>query len=551
MFKPNLPGFHNIRGDISGGLTAAIVALPLALAFGMASGAGALAGLYGAICVGLFAALFGGTPSQISGPTGPMTIIAASVFTQFGGQPAVAFTVVMLAGAFQILMGYLRLGRFINLMPYPVISGFMTGIGCILLIMQLDPLLGYSTPTNVINALSVLPGYLAKPNVNAMLVGLLSLAVTVFTPRRIGRVFPAHLLALITGSVLAFFLGNVPLLGEVASGLPNWHWPQVDFAQINNMLIWAAVLAALGSIDSLLTSLVADNVTRTFHDSDRELVGQGIGNMVAGLFGGIAGAGATIRTLSNVHAGGRTPWSGMIHAVVLLGVALGLGPVVALIPVPALAGILMKVGFDVIDWQFLRRVHRAPRSDFVLLLVVLFLTVFVDVITAVGVGVVMASLVLVKEMAETQVESMRSITDPDQERLFDPETAAQFRTHRDHALYLHLAGLISFGAANEMTRRFSLIGTYQVLIIDLLDVPRIDLSAALALEELIQRANQSDKDVFLIGLTAPVARLMGKLGSLDLIRETNRFDSRPEAVRALALRFETEQAEGQENSQTM
>jgi SulP family sulfate permease len=521
----------NLRGDLFGGLTAAIVALPLALAFGVASGAGPVAGLYGAICVGLFAALFGGTPAQISGPTGPMTIVMASVFTQFSGQPAVAFTVVLMAGAFQVLFGYLRLGRYVNLMPYPVISGFMTGIGCILIIMELDPLLGFPTPRNVVNALTVLPDYLAHLNVGALVTGLVALLITFFTPKRIGRVVPSPLIAIVVCSVIALF-GDVPLLGSIPGSLPQLHIPAFDFGQLNHMLVSAAVLAALGSVDSLLTSLVADNVTRTYHDSDKELVGQGIGNMVAGLFGGIAGAGATIRTLSNVHAGGRTPLSGIVHAITLLAIVLGFGSLVVYIPHAALAGILIKVGIDVIDWRFIKRMHRAPRIDLVLMLVVLVLTVFVDVITAVGVGIVMASLAFVKEMAELQVQSIRTLSDPDHERMFDPETAALMRSIRDRTLFLHLSGLISFGAANEMVRKFTTVGGYDLLIIDLLDVPKIDGSAALALEEVIQQATGANKSVFLVGLTHPVARLMGRMGCLEQVRETERFETRADAVRA-------------------
>lgn len=531
-FKFNKLGTANLRGDLFGGLTAAIVALPLALAFGVASGAGPLAGLYGAICVGLFAALFGGTPAQISGPTGPMTIVMASVYTQFGSQPAVAFTVVMMAGAFQVLFGWLRLGRYVNLMPYPVISGFMTGIGCILILMELDPLLGYATPNNVINGLTVLPGYLAHPNAGAVSIGLLALAIVLFTPKRIGRIVPPPLIAIIACSLAALPLDGVPLLGAIPSGLPRPQLPVIDFALLNDMLVSAAVLAALGSVDSLLTSLVADNVTRRYHDSDKELVGQGFGNLMAGMFGGIAGAGATIRTLTNVHAGGRTPLSGVVHSLALLAIVIGSGRLVGWVPHAALAGILIKVGIDVIDWRFIKRVHRAPRIDLALMLVVLVLTVFVDVITAVGVGIVMASLAFVKDMAELQVDAIKTVSDPDHARMFDPETAQLMRENPERIMFLHLSGLISFGAANELLRKFSATGSYEILIIDLLDVPKVDGSAALALEEVIQQATEQHKTVFIVGLTYHVTRLMGRMGCLDLVREAQRFASRPDAVRA-------------------
>jgi SulP family sulfate permease len=532
LLKPVSPTVRNLRGDLFGGLTAAVVALPLAIAFGVASGAGPVAGLYGAAFVGFFAALFGGTPSQISGPTGPMTIVAASVFTQYAGQPAAAFTVVMLAGAFQILFGMLRIGRFVNLMPYPVISGFMTGIGCILIIMQIEPILGYPSPSSVMNALSVLPAELRAPNWHAVIVGIAAFLICMLTPKRFGRLVPSPLLALLAGCLLAMVLNNAPVLGAIPSGTPDWQWPVFDLAQINDMLVSAVVLAALGSIDSLLTSLVADNVTRTFHDSDKELVGQGIGNLAAGLAGGIPGAGATIRTLTNIKAGGRTALSGMIHAVVLVGVVLGLGSWVAYIPYAALAGILVKVGIDVVDWRYLARVAKAPRGDVVLMLVVLLLTVFVDVVTAVAVGVVLASLTFVKEAAEIQVESIRAIADPEHATFFTPDEADLFRRCNGRVLILHLTGLISFGAASEMMRRFSTVGSYDALIVDLQDVPRVDGSAALALESIIGDANAAGKDVLIVGLSLSVAKVLGRLGVLDEIKTTARFATRREALAA-------------------
>jgi SulP family sulfate permease len=530
--RPNRINFDNFRGDLYGGLTAAIVALPLALAFGVATGLGPIAGLYGAIFVGLFASLFGGTPSQISGPTGPMTIISASIFTQFGSEPALGFTVLMMAGGFQILFGYLKLGRYVNLMPYPVISGFMTGIGCILIIMQLDPLLGYEGQQNVMNALTVLPDYVHNPNMDAVIIGVLAIAIVMRTPKRLARIVPPPLLALVVCTVLALVLSEAPQLGAVPSGLPGLVFPEISFTKLNQMLVSAAVLAALGSIDSLLTSLVADNLTRTFHNSDKELVGQGIGNVIAGLTGSLPGAGASIRTITNIKAGGRSPLSGILHSVVLFIVAIGLGSLVEVIPNAALAGILIKVGIDVIDWRFIRRLHRAPRVDFVLMIVVLALTVFVNIITAVAVGVMLASLAFVKEMAELQVENIKTISHPDEENLFDAEGAALFAQCERRAMVLHLSGLISFGAASELTRKFASVGSYDLLIIDLQDVPRVDGSAALALEEIIQIATESGKHVFVVGLTLHVARVLIEIGALSLIKETSRYNTRNEALRA-------------------
>ncbi len=530
--KVNRLSTENLRGDIFGGATAAVIALPLALAFGVASGMGPIAGLYGAICVGLFAALFGGTSAQISGPTGPMTIVAASVFTQFASQPAVAFTVVMMAGAFQILFGYLRIGRYINLMPYPVISGFMTGIGCILIILQLEPLIGHVAPPNVVNALTALPSDIKSINWHAAGLGILSLVICAWWPKSLTRIVPSPLVALIVCTAGALFFIDVPLLGTVPSGLPSLQIPQFEFAQLSYMLVSAAVLAALGSIDSLLTSLVADNMSRSFHDSDKELVGQGIGNLVAGFAGGLPGAGATVRTLANLKAGGRTEVSGVVHAVILLLIVLGLGPAVSIIPHAALAGILMKVGIDVIDWRFIKRWHRAPKTDLVLMLVVLVLTVFVDVITAVGVGIVMASLVFVKDMADIQIQSINTIVDDVGHDLLTTDQATAFRELDGRAAILHLTGAMSFGAANEMMRRIVSVKPVDILVVDLTDVPSIDGSAALTLEEIIQRAVDADQETLIVGMQFGVARVLGRLGVLDRVREATRFPTMIDALRA-------------------
>ncbi len=534
LFRMNRPAPNSLSGDLFGGVTAAIVALPLAVAFGVASGAGPMAGLYGAICVGFFAALFGGTPTQISGPTGPITIVTASVFTQYAGEPAMAFTVVMMAGLFQILLGALRIGRFINLMPYPVISGFMTGIGCIIVIMQLEPLLGYTSPTSVVSALGVLPDGLSNPNMQAVLPGLLAFAICIWTPARIGRWLPPPLIALVVGSLMVAWFGGAPTLEAVPSAWPEIQTPRFSYEQLGQMMLFAMVVGTLGAIDSLLTSLVADNVTRTFHDSDKELVGQGLGNLIAGVLGGIAGAGATIRTLANIKAGGASALSGMIHAIILLAFVFGLGPAAEYIPLSVLAGILLKVGIDVVDWRFLKRLPRAPRADQLLMIVVLFLTVFVDVITAVGIGVVMASLVFVKASAELQIQSIKAIADPEHAVFLTQEESDTFARCNGRLLLLHLSGLISFGAASELTRRIARVGGYDVLLIDLSDVPQLDGTAALALDEIIERAESDGREIMVVGLNFHVARLLGKLGVLERIRDTSRFSTRAQALEAAA-----------------
>ncbi|MBN1240561.1 MAG: SulP family inorganic anion transporter, partial [Gammaproteobacteria bacterium] len=418
---------RDLRSDVFGGLTAAVIALPLALAFGVASGAGPIAGLYGAIALGFFASVFGGTPAQVSGPTGPMTVVMAAVVATTAQTLAEAFTVVMLGGLLQMLLGLIRVGRYIVYTPYSVVSGFMTGIGVIIMIIQLLPFLGLPTSNQgVLGTLGALAQVgPADIDLGTLLFASACLAAIVAWPKSLQKLVPAPLAVLVLGTVFSvLFLESTPQIGEVPTGLPALVAPSLSAEAWPQLLQAAFVLALLGSIDTLLTSLVADSITRTTHDSDKELVGQGIGNCIAGLVGGLPGAGATMRTVVNVRAGGHTPVSGALHALLLLALALGLGPVVANVPHAVLAAILMKVGWDIIDWGYLRRARHAPREKFLIMLLTFGLTVFVDLITAVAVGIILASFVSSKWLAEEQLKGLKQTAGGDgSDHLTDEERA--------------------------------------------------------------------------------------------------------------------------------
>jgi SulP family sulfate permease len=304
------------RGDLFGGLTAGVVALPLALAFGVASGAGAIAGLYGAIALGFFAALLGGTPSQVSGPTGPMTVIAAAAVATFPGDLQAVFTVILIAGALQIVFGIIKLGVFVRYIPYPVISGFMSGIGVIIIMLQLHPLLGSDSVGSPLVALMELPRAVAGANGYSLLLAGLTMLIVFLTPARISSVLPSPLIALLSMSLLSATLSfPVQTIGEIPSGLPALVLPMFSAEKLPKIIAMAMALSVLGVIDSLLTSIVADSMTKERHDSNQELIGQGVGNMAAALIGGLPGAGATMRTVVNIKAGGTTRLSGMIHSL--------------------------------------------------------------------------------------------------------------------------------------------------------------------------------------------------------------------------------------------
>jgi len=353
---------RTFRGDFFGGLTAGVVALPLALAFGVASGFGAVAGLYGAIALGFFAALLGGTSTQVSGPTGPMTVIFAAAIVAFPGDATAVLGVVFLAGILQIAFGFMKVGVFIRYMPYPVISGFMSGIGVIIILLQLHPLLGAASVGSPLQAVLNLPASISSVNLYSLVLALITMAIVFLTPARISRVVPSPLLALLGGSLVSIMFNfPVAVIGEIPSGLPEFALPLFSVALLPKIIPMALALAVLGVIDSLLTSVVADSMTKTRHNSNQELIGQGMGNILASLIGGLPGAGATMRTVVNVKAGGTTRISGMTHSLFLLAILLGLGRYAALIPLPVLAGILMKVGVDILDYRLLRMVKRVPR----------------------------------------------------------------------------------------------------------------------------------------------------------------------------------------------
>ncbi len=502
MVKINL---SNLRGDFTGGLTAGIVALPLALALGVASGLGPMAGLYGAIAVGFFAALFGGTPAQISGPTGPMVVVLAGLFASLSGDASLIFTAVILAGIFQIVFGVLGVGQYIRLVPYPVISGFMSGIGAIIIILQLGRLLGHEPPGGTIGALSYLPTALADIDFATLALGLGTLVIAYKWPPQLGKYVPGALAALIIGTLVSLAL-SVPVLGDIPTGLPSLHLPVFDQSKALLILEAAFILAVLGAIDSLLTSLVADNMTRTRHDSNKELIGQGIGNTFAGLIGGIAGAGATMRTVVNIRSGGKYNISGMVHALVLLAIVLGLSPLAAQIPHAVLAGILVKVGLDIIDWSYLKRAHKGPRWDFGLMIMVLALTVFVDLITAVGVGVVFAALAYVKQIAQLQIEELKKIP----ESLNDPKENDLLESLKDKVSIFSFGGPLSFGAAADLGHhvRERVRPGAKVTILDFSRVPLMDVSAAMAVDTVTSDALAAGRQLVICGANAEVNKVL-------------------------------------------
>jgi sulfate permease, SulP family len=546
--------FRNLRGDIFGGVTAAIISLPLALAFGVASGAGPLAGLYGAVCIGFFAALFGGTPTLISEPTGPMTVVMTAIVANMtAADPenglAMAFTVVMLAGIFQIIFGLFKLGKYITLMPYSVISGFMSGIGVILIILQIAPFVGQSAPKGgVIGTLQNLPQLLANINPIEALLGGLTLAILFLTPSKFKRIVPPQLLALVVGTVvsLMFFPGvEIRRIGEIPMGLPELQMPVFSANQLTTIFVDACVLGMLGCIDTLLTAVIADSLTRTQHNSDKELIGQGIGNLVSGLCGGLPGAGATMGTVVNIQTGARTALSGLTRALILLVVVLWAASLTQSIPMAVLAGIALKVGIDILDWSFLKRAHKVSLKGTLIMYGVLLLTVLVDLIVAVGVGVFIANILTIERLSNLQSQDVRAISDADDEVPLTKEEKQILDRAGGRILFFYLSGPMIFGVSKAIAREHTAMKDHDILILDLSDVPLLGVTASLAIENTIKDALDNKRQVFIVGAGSKIRNRLERLGILDFLPAHHVLMDRTEALQqAIAMVSDEDSPEG-------
>ena len=512
--------FQTLRGDIFGGITAAVVGLPVSLAFGVASGLGALAGIYGAIAVGFFAAVFGGTKSQISGPTGPMAVAMAVIVTTHADTLPEAFTIVIMAGLLQMALGVMRIGRFVAFTPYSVISGFMSGIGIIIMLLQTLPFLGAAGATGgPLGAVRAWPSAINNINFSALAIAGVTLVVGILWPQQLRRYFPPTLAALVAGTLLGvLWLTNVPVIGEVPTGLPQIEMPAFSAGILVRAIEPALILALLGSIDSLLTSLIADAMTRTRHNPNRELIGQGIGNTIAGLIGGLPGAGATMGTVVNIRAGGQTQVSGALRAAILLALVLGLGRYVETIPHAVLAGILMKVGWDIIDWRFIMRVHRVQREHLLVMLITLGLTVFVDLVTAVAIGLIAAGMASARQFERLELDRVVSVPLLDQSFFDSDDTDEERDAFSARVGLVALRGSFSVASSNKLINTISVdIRDHEVVILDFTETVYIDDSAALVVEQMIDSAIAEDTQYIIMGLNGPPAFALRALNVLQRV----------------------------------
>ena len=534
--------FNNLRGDVFGGITAGIVALPLALAFGVQSGAGPVAGLYGAIVLGIFAATFGGTSSQVSGPTGPMTVVAALVvikaIEEYGSLEAgmgFIICIFLLAGVVQIIFGVLKLGTYIKYIPYPVVSGFMSGIGGIIILLQIYPFFGQTSPKKVLDVITNIVDVIPIINWEAMIIASSTIAIIYLFPK-ITKAIPSTLVALISMTIVTTFIGlEVPVIGTIPSSLPELRIgaiASIHASDITLIIELALTLALLGAIDSLLTSVIADNITKTKHHSNRELVGQGIGNIMASCIGGLPGAGATMRTLVNVNAGGQTPLSGVIHGVLLLATLLGLGNYAQEIPIPVLAGILITVGVGIIDYKGFRHIKSVPRTDAVVMLIVLGMTMFVDLIQAVAVGLILSSILFMKQMSDQLGSEVKILPIKENCRQWWKENIPD--SIADKIYVKHFPGPIFFGFAPALQAMAESLPDIRVVIFRMMDVPNIDQTGLYALEEVVLSLEKRNIAVVITGLQKQPYRMLQRINMVPgLIPENYIFDEIEDCVQWL------------------
>ena len=517
----------NFKGDLLGGITAGVIALPLAIALGVSSGLGAAAGIYGSIIVGMLAAIFGGTPTQISGPTGPLTVVVASVAAVHSDNPNLIFAAILLSGLFQIILGLLKVGKLVNFIPYPVISGFMSGIGAIIILLQVNSFLGLDFTGTPIDGVINVVKHIGNTDLHSVILGVLTLIIVFFTPKKLANIIPPPLTALILGTLAAvIFNFDVKTIGEIPRSFPNLTFPTFKLSEVETVIPIALTLAVLGSIDSLLTSLVADSLTRTKHQSNKELIGQGIGNMAAALFGGIVSCGATMRTAINIKSGGRTRLSGVIHSIFLIFVIIFFAPVAAKIPLAVLAGIVIKVGVSIIDYKFIKLIKAAPRNDLIVMLLVFLITVFDDLILAVGVGVVLSSILFAANVAKQTDIKLVGLSDLADENYIDEDL-------KNKTMIMHIDGTLFFGSASQIASRIDAVIDNRTVIVDCSNIKSMDISAVFALEDLVLTLKGKNVRVIIIFNNRDVAASTLKLGLRKLITHNDIAFSTEEAINSI------------------
>ena len=524
MIKTRLKIF---AGDILGSLNSAIVALPQALAFGVATGFGASAGVWGAVILCFIAGIIGAKVPLVSGITGPVTIVIASIMHALNADISSVILVIFMAGILQIVLSLTSLPAIVKYVPYPVISGFMNGVGVIIIIMQINPLIGCPVMSNTINSITALFQNLDNINLQALFIGALTLLIVFAIPKKFNKIIPSQAIALVICTFISIKMGlNVERISEISVGMPALTLPKAHLHEVITYFSYAVMLAIVLSAESLLTVLVADSLIKTKTSSKTMLLGQGIGNMVCALTGSLPGSAATMRTVAAINTGSTTRLTAVINPIILIILLFKLSGFVAQIPLAVLAGILIKIGYDIIDVKLLKVIKLAPKDDLYVLAVVFILTVFYNLIVAVGAGITCAALLYAKRTADSAKLIHKTVYDKDiekLEKLLDKDYKHKIRV-------VHIDGQFFFGSATQLISQFEDVWGTKILILDYSSENLLDISAIFALEDIIIRLRAQKIKILLVLKSAEVKKQLEAHGIIALTEEEKIFYSELDAI---------------------
>lgn len=514
-------------GDVLGSLNSAIVALPQVLAFGVATGFGASAGVWGAIILCFIAGLIGSKVPLVSGITGPVTIVIASIMAALNADISSVILVIFMAGILQIILSLTSLPAIVKYVPYPVISGFMNGIGVIIIIMQINPLLGCPVMSNTITSISAFFKNLHTINYDALLIGVITLVIVFAIPKKFNKIIPGQAIALVICTLLSMKLGlNVDKISNISITFPHLTLPKADLHAVITYFHYAVTLAIVLSSESLLTVLVADSLLKTKTPSKGMLLGQGVGNMVCALTGSLPGSAATMRTVAAINTGSSTKLTAVINPLILMFLLFKLSGFVAEIPLAVLAGILIKIGYDIIDVKLLKVIKFAPRDDLYVLALVFFLTVFYNLIVAVGAGITCAALLYAKRTADSAKLVQKTVYDKDiikLEKLLEKDYNHKIRV-------VHIDGQFFFGSATQLISQFDEILGTKYLILDYSSENLLDISAIFALEDIIIRLQSQKVKILVVLKSDSVKEQFEKHGIINQLGDEHIFRTEPEAI---------------------
>lgn len=529
------------KGDLFGGIIAAIIAFPQALAFGVASGMGAAAGIWGAIILSLMAGVLGCNLPLVSGPTGPTAIIIATIVGMASGNMTSVITILVMAAIFQMIISLTSIPRMIKYVPYPVISGFLTGIGLIIIILQLAPLLGGVTQSSTIKALMNYPLVFANINLHALGLGGVTLFILFFTPKFISKIVPVQLLALILMTGVASYFGfNVEKISSIVFSLPQFQMPHFTVDLIMRDIPTALTLAFIATSESLLTGIIMDSLTKIKHNSKRLIMAQGFGNLFCAITGSMVGAAATMRSVAAVKSGAKTRWAAILASGILVLVLCKFTSFISQIPICVLAAILIKIGYDILDLKVLKVLKYAPKDDLYVLIAVLLLTVFYNLIFALGIGIILAALLYAKRIADDTNVKITHYNHLD----YTPYEAKVEKDSHYKIRILHIDGQFFFGSITQIVSHFDVMLETEYIILNYSSNTELDMSAIFALEDIIVRLR--DQKIKLL-LVLPGEKVYEQIKSLEVISQLGEdaiFTDENEAITTALSNLNFENSKG-------